>query len=193
MLKNIAQSKHWSIYFTEDSDEFNEKMLSKVSSVIWLSTTGNLLNDEQKNAFKNYVEQGGGFVGIHGAVDTEHHWPWYGNVVGAYFKSHPKVQTAQLVVEDKQHPQHLPDIWDHTDEWYNFDKNPRTNVKVLLSIDETTYHAGVDAMGDHPIAWQQNIGKDRAFYTALGHTHAAYKNSKFIKHIEGAVTWAGRL
>lgn len=195
MLSSIALDNGWVIDFTEDSSQFNGTNLSQYSVVVWLNTTGDVLNIDEQTAFENYIETGGGYVGIHAASDTEYSWSWYGDLVGAYFDSHPQIQQATLNIEDNTHSstQALEATWVHTDEWYNFQTNPRENVTVLMSINESTYNPGAAAMGDHPIAWYRNVGEGRSFYTGLGHTAESYQNQNFIGHIEGALIWAGAL
>lgn len=194
MLQQLADNHGWGLELTENSGDFTAENLTRYQAVVWLSTTGNVLNDEQQSAFENYIESGGGYVGIHAAADTEYDWPWYGQLVGAWFHSHPHNQSALLQVEDGNHPatSHLDSNWTHYDEWYNFRDNPREHVNVLLSLDETSYAPGEGAMGDHPIAWYHQVGVGRAFYTGLGHTSEAYNDPDFIAHIEGALTWAAR-
>jgi type 1 glutamine amidotransferase len=125
------------------------------------------------------LRSGKGFVGIHAASDTEYDWPWYGGLVGAYFREHPTVQAADVVVEDTAHPATLglPNPWRRSDEWYAFKANPRRNVHVLLSLDESSYSVGSSTMnGDHPVAWCHEYDGGRAFYTALGHTSESLPN-----------------
>lgn len=196
MLQSIASNNNWSIDFTENSAQFNSANLSQYAVVVWLSTTGDVLNDAEQAAFESYIEGGGGYVGIHAASDTEYDWPWYGDLVGAYFNTHPPgTQTASIDVEDSNHEStdHLGSVWSHTDEWYGFQSNPRGSVNVLMTLDETSYSAGSSAMGDHPIAWYHTVGLGKAFYTGLGHTSETYSTSNFQAHIEGALTWAGNL
>ncbi|NMP16917.1 ThuA domain-containing protein [Thalassotalea sp. Y01] len=196
MLTNIADNMGWQITFSEDSNDFNSSNLTGYSLVIWLNTTGDVLNSDQQQAFKDFVESGGGYLGIHAASDTEYSWSWYGDLVGAYFSAHPHVQSATLNIEDDQHPatEHLAENWTHTDEWYNFQQNPRANVNVLMALDETSYEPGNGAMGDdHPITWYHLVGEGRSFYTGLGHTQQTYQQQDFIDHIAGAMMWAGQL
>ena len=196
LLQSLAAQNGWEIHLTENAADFNESTLANYDVVVWLNTTGDVLSNPQQTAFENYIENGGGFVGIHSAADTEYDWPWYGELVGAYFVSHPEVQSAGLEVEHTSHPStvHLAHAqWQHTDEWYNFQTNPRDDVTVLLSLDENSYNPGSNPMGDHPIAWYHTIGLGRAFYTGLGHTAAAFSNNNFIRHIEGALLWAGSM
>nr|WP_246401932.1 ThuA domain-containing protein [Jiangella mangrovi] len=152
-----------------------------------------LLNDTEFAAFQGYIRNGGGFAGIHAATDTMHNRPWYGQLVGAYFRNHPANQDAKLVVADKSHPStaHLETVWNRHDEWYNFTANPRGNVHVLLTIDEKSYSPGSGTMGtDHPMAWCHAFEGGRSWYTALGHTNQSYTEPAFLQHILGGIEWA---
>ncbi|TDC48364.1 ThuA domain-containing protein [Jiangella ureilytica] len=152
-----------------------------------------LLNDSEFAAFQGYIRNGGGFAGIHAATDTMHNRPWYGQLVGAYFRNHPANQDAKLVVADDAHPStaHLATVWNRHDEWYNFTANPRGNVHVLLTIDERSYNPGSGAMGtDHPMAWCHTFEGGRSWYTALGHTNQSYTEPAFLQHILGGIEWA---
>lgn len=195
MLRLLSTKNNWQIEFTEDSNYFTINNLSQYSVVVWLNTTGDVLSPEQQVAFQFYIENGGGYLGIHAASDTEYSWPWYGELVGAYFHSHPAVQEATLHVDNQRHPatSFLGDEWTHIDEWYNFTSNPRGSVNVLLSLDEQSYSPGDGTMGDHPIAWYNSVGQGKSFYTGMGHTSDAYQNDLFIAHIEGGLVWAGEL
>jgi uncharacterized repeat protein (TIGR03806 family) len=195
MLQALATKNNWPLTTTEDANMFTDSTLEAYSVVVWLNTTGDVLNTAQQSAFESFIESGGGYVGIHAASDTEYSWPWYGELVGAYFTAHPQIQNAQLLVEDQTHlsTYHLTSNWQRTDEWYNFQQNPRSNVNVLLSLDEDSYDPGSGAMGDHPIAWYKHIGQGRSFYSGLGHTIASYSEDEFIQHIEGGIAWAGNL
>ena len=83
---------------------------------------------------------------MHAAADTEYDWSFYGNLVGAYFASHPAIQQANVKVEDRAHPAtaHLPQTWTRTDEWYNYQTNPRSTARVLATLDESSYSGGDD-------------------------------------------------
>jgi len=133
-------------------------------------------------------------VGVHAAADTEYGWPWYGQLIGgnAWFKSHPAIQTVTLNVEKADHAStaHLPATFQLQDEWYNFQANPRASVTVLLTLDESSYTPGVDAMGDHPIAWFHEFDGGRAWYTALGHRQELYQDPSFTQHLLGGIRWA---
>jgi len=173
---------------TEDAARFTDATLAQYKVVMFLSTTGDILDPEQKAALERYIRSGGGFVGIHSASDTEYHWPWYGRLVGAWFASHPQIQHATIRIEDADHPstKGLPASWERTDEWYNFRSDPRGAVHVLASLDESTYTGG--AMGsDHPIAWCRNVDGGRSWYTAMGHTRESYTEPLFRLHLWGGI------
>lgn len=190
-LRQLASEHHASLDASEDAAVFTTANLARYQVVVFLSTTGTILDAGQKAAFVSYIHAGGGYVGIHSASDTEHQWPWYGQLVGAFFKSHPQIAPATVHVEDRCHPSTsmLPSAWSRTDEWYNFATNPRLQVHVLLTVDESSYRGG--SMGrDHPIAWYHSFEGGRAWYTAMGHTSASFSESLFLAHLWGGITYA---
>jgi type 1 glutamine amidotransferase len=189
-IQDLGAQNGFSVDATEDSTLFTDKNLAHYQVVIFLSTTGSVLDDVQKEAFQRYIEHGNGFVGIHSATDTEYDWAWYGQLVGAYFSNHPAIQTATIQIEDPNHPSTLPlpPSWERTDEWYNFRTNPRASVHVLATMDETTYSGGT--MGDHPIAWCHDFDGGRSWYTAPGHTRDSYYEDLFRQHLLGGIQTA---
>ena len=143
----------------------------------------------QQETLMKHIRSGKGFVGIHSAADTEYDWPWYGQLIGAQYASHPQIQQATLMKADTHHIacKHLPDRWTRTDEWYNFKSVPR-NTNVLLTIDQTTYEGGAhDSI--HPISWYHEFEGGRVFYTAMGHTVESYQDTLFLKHITEGLKW----
>ncbi len=190
-IRELGRTHGFAVDATEDSSVFDDATLAAYSAVVFLCTTGDVLDEAQQAAFQRYIEAGGGFAGIHSAADTEYDWPWYGDLVGAYFKGHPAVQPATIVVSDSVHPstRSLPTRWNRTDEWYDFRTNPRGRVHVLATVTEATYSGG--GMGpDHPIAWCQFYGGGRAWYTALGHTRESYSEPLFLQHLSGGIQFA---
>jgi type 1 glutamine amidotransferase len=190
-IRKLAAENNFVADVTDDAEAFTDSNLAKYNAVVFLLTTGDVLNDSQQAAFKRYISAGRGYVGIHSASDTEHDWPWYGRLVGAYFKNHPEIQKATIRVEDPTHPStsFLPKFWERTDEWYNFKSNPRDKVHVLLNLDESTYQGG--EMGtDHPIAWCSRFSGGRSWYTGIGHTKESYSEPLVMQHILGGIQWA---
>ncbi|MET9358252.1 ThuA domain-containing protein [Streptomyces sp. NPDC006617] len=190
-LRSLGQQHNFSVTATEDASAFSPAALAPYEAVVFLNTTGDVLDATQQNALQSYVDNGGGYVGVHAAADTEYDWPYYHQLVGAHFKSHPAVQQATLDNEDRTHPAtaHLGPTWTRTDEWYDYRTNPRSDVHVLQTIDESTYNGG--GMGaDHPITWCHPQGEGRSFYTGLGHTAESYNDPAFKNLLLGAVRYA---
>ena len=178
----LASEKNIEVDTTEDASAFTPENLKKYSAVVFLSTTGDVLDTNQQNAFTHYIQSGGGYLGIHAAADTEYDWSWYGKLCGAYFKSHPKIQEAKFKkVKVDALVDGLPDEWIRTDELYNY-KNISEEIKVLYTLDETSYTGGENG-ANHPIIWYHEFEGGRAYYTGLGHTKESYVDPKFIRHL----------
>lgn len=189
-IQKIGRENNLEVDTTTDANFFNSKQLKKYAAVVFLSTTGNVLDDQQQVAFQEYIQKGGGFVGVHAATDTEYDWPWYNQLVGAYFKSHPKQQDAVLHIMDASHisTMHLPKEWKRFDEWYNF-KSIQPGLHVLITIDEKSYTGGENGE-NHPMAWWHDFDGGRAFYTEFGHTDASYEDPLFLQHLTGGIAYA---
>jgi len=189
-LRELGRENGFIVLQTETASDFNPENLKNYSLVVFLSTTQDVLNSTQEKAFQNYIRNGGAFLGIHAAADTEYEWPWYGKLVGGYFVSHPQgTPTAKVEVIDKGHPStaHLPDVWERTDEWYNY-KNLNPNITVLMNLDESSYEGGTNG-DNHPIAWYHEFDGGRAYYTGGGHTDASFDEPEFRQHLLGAIEW----
>jgi len=205
-VAQMAQRNGFTVDATENAADFNDANLAKYDVVIFLCTTGDVLNATQQTAFEHYIQGGGGYAGIHSASDTEYDWSWYGGLVGAYFRDHPGVpgvnqqfQQATINVEDRKSAatKRLPAQWTREEEWYNFRTNPREDVHVLMSVDESTYDprgysvaGGSPPMGDHPISWCHEYDGGRAFYTALGHKGVYWKEPLLLSHVLGGIQMA---
>jgi PKD repeat protein len=209
-IEQLGDQNGFQVDHTEDATAFRDNVLSHYDTVVWLSTTGDVLNDTQQAAFQRYVRAGHGYTGIHAAADTEYEWKWYGRLVGAYFLSHPVGthpnggRDGTVIVEDTtdHSTQGLPaPRWDRIDEWYNYkpvdfeqtgnvDYSPRANVHVLASLDESTYDEADGSDGvddDHPISWCHKYDGGRSWYTGMGHTDDSFTEANFLKHILGGI------
>jgi type 1 glutamine amidotransferase len=197
LVETLGQANGFAVDATEDAAAFTAPNLAKYRAVVFLNSTGDVFDPAQETAFENYLRGGGGFVGVHSAADTEHGWPFFGEVLGggAWISVHPPIQSATLVVESHAELSvaHLPPTFSFTDEWYNFQANPRALVTVLMSIDESSYSPGAGAMGDHPITWQHQIDSGRCWYTNLGHRIETYADSRFRQLLLGGILWSARL
>ncbi len=196
-IQKLGEENGFEVDTTKNSNMFTEDSLEQYSTVIFLSTTGNVLNKYQEADFERYIQAGGGYVGIHAAADTEYEWGWYGEMVGGYFLDHPgindphpNVQPGVLHVEDSTHTStvFLPAEWERTDEWYSY-KGFNEDTNVLLTIDEDSYKGGAD-MGYHPMAWYHQYDGGRAFYTGLGHTSESFTEDLYLQHILAGIQYA---
>jgi type 1 glutamine amidotransferase len=190
-IRDLGAANSFTVTATEDAAAFTTANLAQYEAVVFLNTTGDVLNATQETAFESYVRGGGGFVGVHAAADTEYGWPFYGQLVGAYFNSHPAIQQVTARVQDRGHAStgHLPQAWTRTDELYNYSTNPRGSAHVLATLDESTYSGG-NMGADHPISWCKTVDSGRSWYTGFGHTQASYAEANFRNHLLGGLRYA---
>lgn len=192
-ILRLGAENGFAVDTTEDATRFTNRNLRRYRTVVFLSTTGDVLDAAQQDALERYIQAGGGWVGIHAATDTEYEWPWYGKLAGAYFASHPSnpnVRTGTFRVRDSSHisTQGLPARWERADEFYNF-KSINPAIRVLVDIDETTYQGGTNG-ANHPMSWYHEYDGGRAWYTNMGHTDATFSESLFLRHLLGGIRWA---
>ncbi|MDX1673853.1 MAG: ThuA domain-containing protein [Longimicrobiales bacterium] len=195
-IRAIGEEAGFRVDATEDPSAFDADRLARYGAVVFLSTSGDVLDPAGEQALTGYIRSGGGFVGIHAASDTEYDWAWYGRLVGGYFASHPSdpgVREAVLHVVDADHPSTvgLPDPWVREDEWYDFDAR-QPGLTVLLDIDESSYKRPDEdpAPVPRPIAWYHAFEGGRAWYTALGHTSKSFSEPAFLEHLRGGLLYA---
>jgi cytochrome c len=187
-LIKLGAEKGFGVDTTESADVFTTENLKKYRAVIFLSTTGDVLDQAQQNQFMQFIQSGGGYVGIHAAADTEYDWWWYGKLVGAYFKSHPQIQEAKFKKVKPFGEDNLPDEWIRTDELYNY-KKISDEITVLYNLDETSYKGGENGE-NHPIAWYHDFDGGRSFYTGLGHTDESFSEELFLSHLYQGIKYA---
>ncbi|MEH6703226.1 MAG: ThuA domain-containing protein [Galbibacter orientalis] len=188
LIKKLGKENHFYVDHTEDSLQFSTENLKKYDMVMFLSTTLDVLGDAEQDAFKKYIQQGGSFMGIHAASDTEYTWPWYGKLVGAYFENHPSgTPEATIKVLDRSHisTKMLPESWVRKDEWYNF-KNINPAIHVLMNLEESSYKGGTNGE-NHPIAWYHEFDGGRSFYTGGGHSIESFSEPLFVEHVLGGI------
>ncbi|HEX4932884.1 MAG TPA: ThuA domain-containing protein, partial [Gemmatimonadaceae bacterium] len=192
-IRTLGAEHGFAVDATEDATAFNERNLRRYRAVVFLSTTGNVLNPTQESVFERFIQSGGGYVGIHSATDTEYNWPWYGRLAGAYFNGHPanpNVRKGTFRVVDATHgsTQGLPARWEREDEFYNF-KQIAPTIRVLVDIDETSYDGGTNG-AFHPMSWYHEFDGGRAWYTNMGHTEATFGEPLFLQHLLGGIRYA---
>ncbi len=199
---DMARRKGWNLVTTDKAGAINPMTLKQFDAVVWNNVSGDVLTLSQRAAFRQFLESGGGFVGVHGSAgDPSYFWDWYADkLIGARFEGHPmspQFQEARIAVDKANSlAAGLPAEWRMTDEWYSFSTNPRkAGAKVILSLDESTYNPvgpmNVDLrMGDHPLAWTNCIGNGRMFYSAIGHRPETYSQPEYVTLLETALAWA---
>jgi type 1 glutamine amidotransferase len=208
MFRQIGKANGWSVVVTENGAAFNPAQLSRFDAVVWNSVSGDVLTPAQRQAFKAWLEGGGGFVGVHGAGgDPSYRWRWYvDELIGAQFIGHtmwPHEQPGTMHVEAPSHPvtAGLPVTWKRREEWYSFDRSVRakTGYQVLVTVDEATYQPhglfreDIRMGADHPLVWAHCVGRGRAVYSALGHFPASYAEPLHRRLLTNAVDWAASL
>jgi uncharacterized protein len=189
-LQALGAEHGFRVQVTEDAGAFTDASLATYRAVVFLCTTGDVLDEAQQAAFERYIRAGNGFAGVHSASDTEYGWPWYQGLVGATFADHPPIQSGRARVVEARHPStaHLPPTWERVDEWYNF-RDVRPGLTVLLEADERSYVGG--SHGEHhPMAWYHAYDGGRAWYTAFGHTPESYRDAAFRQHLLGGLEHA---
>jgi uncharacterized protein len=200
-VEELGKLHDFKVFWTADANRvMNDAELAKYQAVVFLLTTGDVLDDKQQAAFERYIRKGGGFVGVHSASDTEYDWPWYTKMVGHMFHVHPAVQTAVLQVRERNFPgmERFAPRTLFTEEWYEFGAPTSNKLTYLLTVDESTYKPEANWPGRqgkgmgafHPVSWYQHYEGGRAFYTALGHQAATYRDPVFMHHLYGGIYWA---
>lgn len=198
---------------TEDPAVFTDAGLAPYGAVVFLNTTGDVLDDEQQAAFERYIRGGGSFVGVHAASDTESEWPFYGEMVGARFVRHPAPFGVRIRVDDRDElaTALLPRTFGLLEEIYDFDRNPREDPDTTVLMTVADSYSLCDAIGgalvgpgceltrvpadfamgdDHPVAWQKQHDGGRSFYTNLGHMISTWARPEFVHHLVGGIRWA---
>lgn len=200
-LQGLARENGWSMQVTDKGGAIRPAVLARYDVVVWNNISGDALTLPQRRALKDWIEHGGGFVGIHGAAgDPATFWDWYtDSLVGAVFLGHPanpQFRPATLRIEGQDVvTRGLPAQFTMTDEWYSFRANPRLKgVRVLATLDEASYDppAYLRMGADHPIAWKHCVGRGRAFYSAIGHPPSSFADANYRRMLTQAVEWAGK-
>lgn len=204
-LASITSAQGWGMFHTENGAVFNTEDLKRFQVVVFLSASGDMLSEAQELAFQQWVESGGGWLGIHAAGDDSHKaWQWYRDeLIGADFTAHPldpQFQVATVVLEGDRHPvnRQMPGTWAHKDEWYSWELSPREEgFTILATLDEGSYSPiqtlfGKERdlhMGDHPVVWSHCVVEGRSVYVAMGHTAEAFESPELIQLLENSLAW----
>lgn len=190
-IQQLGRQNGFDVDSSNNSNVFTDSNLQRYAAVVFVSTTGDVLNVQEQNAFTRFIQSGKGYVGIHAAADTEYGWSWYNQLIGGYFMNHPNLQNATLEVVDQTFiaTRHLPKYWRRFDEWYSFQSTYWRDVKVLITIDEKSYTGGEHGRY-HPMSWYQYFDGGRSFYTQLSHQIESFSDPTFTQHILGGILFA---
>jgi PKD repeat protein/type 1 glutamine amidotransferase len=201
-LREIGRDNQFTVTVASDSaGVFTEANLKRYRSVVFLNTGGDVLSEAEQTAFETYFKDGGGFLGVHSAVETEPGWAFMDGLLGVKQDQGTRVkggasalEEATIKVADRVHDagKNLPERWSHSDSFFNYRENVRGFSHVLATVDENTYDAGAaeNRMGfDHPVAWCKDYQGGRSFYTGLGSNGNAFRSANLRKHLAGAVAW----
>ena len=191
LLIRLGKENGFNVLHARQSAALESVDFSSLDAMVFLCTTLDIFNSQQEALVKNYIQNGGGYVGIHAAADTEYDWPWYGQLVGAYFESHPEGTpraTLTTLETDTQFTNHLPASWSIDDEWYNFTFQNEALIP-LLNLEESSYVGGTNG-NTHPITWYHDFDGGRSFYTGLGHKRTTYEDPRFIQLLQKGLVYA---
>jgi uncharacterized protein len=198
-IRRMGAESGFAVDASDDPAVFTTENLKKYRALVFSNTNNEAFDtDAQRDAFKAFIQGGGGFVGIHSASGSERQWPYYWSVVGGKFVRHPRFQKFVLRVKDPNHPatRDLPATYEWADECYYLDHlNP--DIHVLLVTDPAKIddprkepYPGTQFGDSLPLAWSHEFDGGREFYTALGHKKEDYTNPLLYKHILGGILWA---
>ncbi|TKG97097.1 ThuA domain-containing protein [Puteibacter caeruleilacunae] len=199
-LTDICEKDGFKVEVSDDSGYLTEN-IDKYDLLIFNNTNNEVFdNDQQRDIFKHYIQNGGGFVGVHIACGTERNWPWFNAMIGGRFVRHPKRQKFDIHMIDQNHQstKHLPKIWQWEDECYFMD-NLNPDINVLFAADLTTVTD--DKMKDFPgnifgtyfpLAWYHKYDGGVQWYTALGHTNEHYDDPLFREHLRQGILWVAK-
>ena len=187
----LADQQEFNLECSDNSDDLSAEFLNKFDTLVFLNTQGDIFNEAERQRIQNFIDQGGHFMGIHAAADTELNWDWYHReLIGNKFVSHTGIVEGKVLKSDFVHSSlsQTPSRWSRTDEWYNFDKNPKDNFHMLQRLDSRSV-SGLSMGSDHPISWCRERGNSNIWYTAMGHTEGSYEDPTFMNMLGRALDW----
>ena len=132
--------------------------------------------------------------GVHAAADTEYDWPWYGNLVGAYFLQPPGDPAGDRADRGHRAPVHRRPAGQLGRAPTSGTTTAPTRAPTCTCWPTSTRRpTPAAAMGvDHPIAWCRAYDGGRSWYTGLGHTQESYSEANFRTHLLGGIRYAAQ-
>ena len=201
-LNQLAKENQFTLDYIENTDLIDSAYLSNYQLFLQLDYPPYGWPEKAVKAFEAYITNGrGGWIGLHhatllGEFDGYPMWTWFSNFMGGIrFKNYiPTFADGQVTNEEMTHPvmKNLPQHFTiEREEWYTYDRTPRSNVKVLASVNENTYKPDSEIkMGDHPVIWTNPSVRARNVYIFMGHSPDLFSNPYFPTILKNAIFWA---
>ena len=176
-FKKLNYGDGFVLDITTDFSKYPYEKLKEYNVIIMLNTSPN--TKAERDAFEQYMENGGSWVGFHAAAynDKNTHWPWFVKFLGGgvFYCNNWPPQPVLVEVDNEEHPvtKNLPASFvAPASEWYQWTPSPRQNkdVEVLLSLSPKNYPLGIKDVvnfGDFPIVWSNK--NYRMIYLNMGH------------------------
>lgn len=195
-IQKLGSENGFKVDVSDDPNVYTEDNLKKYTMLVFTSTNNDVFNtDEQRLAFRRYIEAGGGFVGIHSVTGTERNWTWFKQMIGGTFAWHAKNQKFNVKIIDPSHQsmQGLPLVWERSfgDECY-FTKELYPGIRVTMAHDLSSLDSR-DSLKIaqfsapfkylYPAVWHQKFDGGNIWITTLGHNKEYYQETVYIKHI----------
>jgi uncharacterized protein len=198
-IRKMGAEKGFVVDVSDDPTSFSDANLKQYAALVFSNSNNEAFATEaQKDAFKRYIQSGGGFVGIHSASGSQRDWPYFWSVLGGKFVVHPKVQSFTVRVADSAHALSagVPAEFEWKDEVY-FTDHLNPGIHPVLVLDRKKLE-GLEAMkvdvesfpNPLPLAWWQTFDGGREFYVAIGHNKEDYANPTLYRVIENGILWA---
>ncbi|MFF4811158.1 ThuA domain-containing protein [Micromonospora chersina] len=202
-IQQLGDQQGFAVEATTDAGAFTDANLARFDALVFNNTnstpaSGDLLDADQRAALQRFIRNGGGWVGLHAASASERNWTWYEGLVGTIFDQHPDFSATggtfpgRIKVLDHAHPstKGLPELWERSEEWYNWRTNPTGKVHTLAQIKVRDAIPGLDEGTDHAYSWCQNYDGGRSWFTAGGHSSSSFQEPAFLAHLLGGIKWA---
>jgi type 1 glutamine amidotransferase len=198
-IKKMGAESHFTVDSSDSPEVFTDANLRQYAALIFANSNNEAFtSDDQRAAFKHYIQSHHGFVAIHSASGSERSWPYYWQVVGGKFAEHPHMQTFTIHVADPAFPvtQGLSSDFSWTDECY-FTDHQSPEIRPFLTTDRTKLD-GLEKMRTDPktypnplpLAWYQTFDGSREIYLALGHRKEDYDNPILYNLIRRSILWS---
>ncbi len=192
VFEKLATTGGYTVDFTSDRTTLNDANLAKYPVLVLLNAFPFDLTAAQQQAIQKYVEAGNGWIGIHATGCAQASWPWYVKLLGdVTWVTHANLRDGTLLFEDRTHAitKNMPASITLKEEWYQFSKSPRANVRVLAKAGPTG-NAGYDNGTDHPMVWC-NLTYPKAVYISPGHDPSDWANPAYVNLVRDAIAFAG--